>query len=83
MGGKLGILIGLMVPLWVAQANEVLPVLKANGQTYTDVTVTKVTPMDIYFTNSNRIANAKLKDLDGKTQKHFRYDASKAKAAER
>jgi cytochrome c biogenesis protein CcmG, thiol:disulfide interchange protein DsbE len=83
MRGKLVILAGFMVPLWAAQAEEVLPMLKANGQIYTNVTVTKITATDIYFANSSGMANAKLKDLDRKTQKHFHYNASKAKAAER
>lgn len=72
-----------MASLWAAQADEVLPILKVNGLTYTNVTITKVSATDIYFTNANGMANAKLKDLDRKTQKHFHYSASKAKAAER
>jgi cytochrome c biogenesis protein CcmG/thiol:disulfide interchange protein DsbE len=84
MGGRFVILVGLMAPLWVAQAqDEVLPTLKVNGITYTNVTITKISATDIYFTNANGMANAKLKDLDRKTQKHFHYSASKAKAAER
>src|SRR5580698_2289648 len=83
MGGKILILAGLILPLWVAQAqDEVLPTLKVDGVTYTNVTITKVSATDIYFTNANGMANAKLKDLDRKTQRHFHYSASKAKAAE-
>jgi thiol-disulfide isomerase/thioredoxin len=74
---------GLMLPVEVAQAEEVLPVLKANGQIYTNVTVTEVTDTDIYFTNTSGMANAKLRDLDRKTQKHFHYDATKAESVER
>ena len=69
--------------LWAAQADEMLPTLKVNGVTYTNVTITQVSATDIYFTNANGMANAKLKDLDHKTQKHFHYSASKARAAER
>ncbi len=84
MGGRFVILVGFVMPLWVAQAqDEVLPTLKVGGTTYTNVTITKVSATDIYFTNANGMANAKLKDLDRKTQKHFHYSASKAKAAER
>jgi cytochrome c biogenesis protein CcmG/thiol:disulfide interchange protein DsbE len=83
MGGRFVILVGLVVPLWVAQADEVLPTLKVNGITYTNVTITKVSDTDIFFTNANGMANAKLKDLDRKTQKHFHYSASAARAAER
>ena len=80
MKAKLVLVAGLILPLWLAQAEEVLPLLKANGQIYTNVTVTGITATDIYFTNAMGMANAKLKDLDRKTQKHFHYDASKAKA---
>jgi len=85
MGGRLFFVAGLMTALSfrVARADELLPLLKVNGITYTNVTVTKVSATDIYFTNANGMANAKLKDLDRKTQKHFHYNASKAKAAER
>jgi cytochrome c biogenesis protein CcmG/thiol:disulfide interchange protein DsbE len=83
MGGRIVIAASLMVSLWAAQADEVLPILKVNGLSYTNVTITKVSATDIYFTNANGMANAKLKDLDRKTQKHFHYSASKAKAAER
>jgi cytochrome c biogenesis protein CcmG, thiol:disulfide interchange protein DsbE len=84
MGGKIVILAALIVPLMAARAEEeMLPSLKVNDITYTNVTVTKVTATDVYFTSSNGIANAKLKDLDRKTQKHFHYSASKARAAER
>jgi thiol-disulfide isomerase/thioredoxin len=83
MGGKIAVVVGLVLPLLAARADEVLPMLKVDGQTYTNVTVTKVSATDIYFTSSNGIANAKLKDLDRKTQKHFHYSASKARAAER
>jgi cytochrome c biogenesis protein CcmG/thiol:disulfide interchange protein DsbE len=83
MGVKIAVLLSLLVPLSLAEAQEVLPALNVNGQTYTNVTVTKVSATDIYFTSANGMGNAKLKDLDRKLQKHFHYNASKAKAVER
>jgi cytochrome c biogenesis protein CcmG/thiol:disulfide interchange protein DsbE len=83
MGLKIAILISLLVPLYFAEAEEVLPILKVNGETYTNVTVTKVSATDIYFTSTNGMGNAKLKDLDRKLQKHFHYSASKSRAVER
>jgi hypothetical protein len=76
------ILLGLLGSLWLAGADEALPLLKVNGETYTNVTVTRVTATDIYFTSTNGMGNAKLKNLSHKLQKHFHYDAAKAKAAE-
>jgi thiol-disulfide isomerase/thioredoxin len=83
MGVKIFVLLGLLAPVCLAGADEVLPVLKANGQTYTNVTITKVSATDLYFTSSNGMGNVKLKDLDRSLRKHFHYSASKAKAAER
>ena len=77
------VLLGLLVPIFQGRANEVLDSLNANGQVYTNVTITGVSATDIFFTSSNGMGNAKLKTLDRKLQKHFHYSASKAKAAER
>ena len=44
--------------------DETLPSLKIGNNLYTNVTVTKVTVADIYFTSSGVMGNAKLKDLD-------------------
>lgn len=66
-----------------ARADEWLPTLAVNGQTYTNVTVTQVSDTDIYFTSNAGMANAKLKDLDRDLQKQFHYSASKARTAER
>ncbi len=49
-----------------AIGDETLPVLKAGNDSYTNVTVFKVTATDIYFTSDKGLANAKLKDLDPK-----------------
>ena len=68
----------LIVAAWVARANEKLPVLKAGSEVYSNVTVTKVTATDIYFTCARGMANVKLSKLDPALQKHFSYDPVKA-----
>jgi cytochrome c biogenesis protein CcmG/thiol:disulfide interchange protein DsbE len=60
-----------------ARADEFLPVLKANGEVYSNVTVTKVTITDIYFINANGVGNAKLKNLPPGLQEHFHYNAAR------
>jgi len=82
MRGGILIWLGMLVPCLVWAA-DVLPTLNANDQIYTNVTITRVTATDIYFTSDSGIGNAKLKELDRKLQKHFHYDATKARAAER
>ncbi len=66
-----------------ALADEKLPLLEVNGDVFTDVTVTRVTTTDIYFTHSQGIGTAKLKKLTPDLQQHFHYDADKATAAEK
>jgi hypothetical protein len=60
-----------------------LPFLNANSETYSNVTVLKVTATDVHFTHARGMGNAKLKDLDSGTQKLFRYDAAKATDVEK
>jgi thiol-disulfide isomerase/thioredoxin len=67
----------------LAQADEFLPVLKANGDVYSNVTVTKVTVTDIYFIHASGVGNAKLKNLTSELQRHFHYDAAKGALVER
>ncbi len=73
-------LVSLIVTLPMAGAQEKLPVLKVGSQIYSNVTVTKVTGTDIYFTFDRGMANAKLKNLESAMQSHFHYDAAKADA---
>jgi protein disulfide-isomerase len=73
---------GLIVAVWVAQANEKLPVLNAGSEVYSNVTITKVTATDIYFTCARGMANVKLSKLDPELQKHFDYNPTKAGEAE-
>src|ERR1700722_9562063 len=65
-------------------ADEYRPVLKAGSEVYSNVTVTIITPTDVYFTYNNGagMANVKLKNLDPDLQKHFHYNPAKASAVE-
>src|SRR5260370_17770743 len=63
-------------------ADERLPVLKVDIDTYTNVTVTAVTSTDIYFTCDKGILNAKLKNLEPAVQKHFGFDPENARHTE-
>ena len=76
------IVLGLVAAVWPARANEKLPVLQAGTTVYSNVTVTTVTPTDIYFTYPGGMGNAKLKDLNPGLQKHFHYNPAKAGEAE-
>ena len=62
---------------------EKLPLLRLGTETFTNVTVTSVTATDVYFTHSRGMGNAKLKNLDAETQKHFKFDAAKAGEVEK
>ena len=73
---------GLITTVGVAHADEKLPVLKVGINVYSNVTVTTVTPTDIYFTHSGGMGNAKLKQLSPELQQHFGYDVKQAGAAE-
>jgi hypothetical protein len=77
------ILLSLILNSVAVRADETLPVLKVGTDIYTNVTVTSVTPTDIYFTCAKGMLNAKLKNLDPALQKHFKYDAAKADAVEK
>jgi hypothetical protein len=74
-------LAGLLLAASLAQAEEFLPVLKANGRVYVNVTVTSVTKTDISFFSASGVGNAKLKSLDPELQQHFHYSPPVAGAA--
>lgn len=76
------IVLGLIAAVWTASADEKLPVLQVGINTYSNVTVTAVTPTDIYFTHAGGMGNAKLKQLSPELQKHFGYDAKQAAEVE-
>src|ERR1041385_1457856 len=81
MSGKLTIL--LMLTTLAVCAGETLPSLTVKGQVYTNVTVTRVTATDVFFTHARGLGNEKLKDLDPEMQKHFHFDAAKSTATEK
>jgi len=60
-----------------------LDYLKVGSQTYSNVTVLRVTETDLYFTHDKGVANAKLKYLEPDLQKAFDYDPQAAAQAER
>ena len=76
------IMLGLAAAVWPAGADEKLPVLQVGINVYSNVTVTTVTPKDIYFTYTGGMGNAKLKDLSPDLQKHFQYNPARAGEAE-
>jgi hypothetical protein len=65
------ILFVLLFTALMACADETLPVLRVGNDYYTNVTITTVTPTDIYFTHDKGMGNAKLKKLDPRLQNHF------------
>ena len=73
----------LLALLTTAVAAEKLPLLQVGTETFTNVTVTTVTATDVYFVHSRGMGNAKLKNLDAETQKHFKFDAAKAGEVEK
>jgi thiol-disulfide isomerase/thioredoxin len=83
MRAKGFIAFSLIVAVWVARANEKLPVLNAGSEVYSNVTVTMVTATDIYFTYARGMANVKLSKLDPALQKHFGYNPKQASEVER
>jgi protein disulfide-isomerase len=78
MRAKRFIAFSLIAAVWVARAGEKLPVLNAGSEVYSNVTVTKVTATDIYFTCARGMANVKLSQLDPALQKHFGYNPTRA-----
>ena len=78
----LALLILAAAVLQAAAADEQLPALKVGKEVYTNVTVIKVTEVDISFMHARGMDNAKLKDLEPAWQKHFNYDPVKAAAVQ-
>src|SRR5271154_159850 len=77
------VMVALFISALAVHADEQLPWLKVGSDTFTNVTVTKVTASDIYFISNAGMGNAKLKNLDPELQKHFHFDAVKAGALEK
>lgn len=79
-------LLAVFMPFTVAlfaNADETFRTLQANGNIYTNVTVTAVTATDIYFSYDGGMGNAKIKNLSPELQKHFDYNVTKAAAQEK
>jgi thiol-disulfide isomerase/thioredoxin len=76
------VIIAFFLTALAVHADELLPTLKVGGDTFTNVTVTRVTATDIYFLSPSGLGNAKLIDLDPELQQHFRFNASKAVAVD-
>jgi cytochrome c biogenesis protein CcmG, thiol:disulfide interchange protein DsbE len=67
----------MLTTLAVGAADQ-FPLLHAGDYSYTNVTVTSVTPTDLYFSHAGGMGNVKLKDLDAALQEHFKYNATNA-----
>jgi len=80
---KLKAIFVLFIVVLAAHADEKLSSLKVGTNTFMNVTVTKVTPTDIFFVSNAGMGNAKLKSLEPALQKHFQYDAAKAGEADK
>ncbi|MGO9588111.1 MAG: hypothetical protein ACLP2Y_18190 [Limisphaerales bacterium] len=70
--------LGLLLIALKVCADEKLLALKVGDEVFSNVTVTAVTPTDIYFTYPGGMANAKLKKLSPELQKHFHYNGINA-----
>ena len=66
-----------------AGAQEKLPLLAVNGESYTNITVTAVTATHLEFKHSRGVASVKLKNLSPDLQKKFKFDPAAASAAEK
>jgi len=75
--------LGLLLIALKVCADEKLPALKVGNEVFSNVTVTAVTPTDIYFTYPGGMANAKLKKLGPELQTHFHYNGTNAVAVEK
>jgi len=78
MNHKAGIAVALLATALTVCADVKLPVLRAGGEVYTNVTVLGKSATDIYFTHARGMGNVKLKDLTPDLQKQFGYDPVKA-----
>lgn len=67
-----------MITVATVVAADRFPLLQAGDETFTNVTVTSVTPTDLYFSHAGGMGNVKLRDLDAEVQKHFKYNPTNA-----
>ena len=80
---KIKAILVLFIAAFTAFADEKLPQLKVGTNTFMNVTVTKVTPTDIFFLSDSGMGNAKLKNLEPALQKHFQYNPAKSGEADK
>jgi peroxiredoxin len=76
------VIVAFFLTALAVRADELLPILKFGGNTFTNVTVTRVTATDIYFLSPAGLGNAKLKDLDPELRQHFHFNAGTARAVD-
>jgi hypothetical protein len=68
----------VLTGVFIAPADdEKFPLLKIGNDTYTNVTVTRLTASDIAFIHAGGVANAKLKNLSPALQKQFGTSAKR------
>ena len=74
----------LFAAVFICRADgEKLATLKCGSETYSNVTVLSVTATDIYFSHSQGMGNAKLKNLDPAVQKMFHFNPDRAAEKEK
>ena len=75
------VLLGLLLAALTlaARADDTFPVLNVGNNSYTNVTVTKVTATDIFFTYHGGMGNAKIRDLSPELQQFFSYALPKVR----
>lgn len=74
----------LLAAALLARATDIkLPTLTIGATTYTNVTITTVTPTDIYFKHATGMGNSKIRYLDPALQQRLGYDPNTAHALER
>jgi len=76
------ILLLLVVSGGAIRGETKLPYLQVGDDVYTNVTVTSVTPTDIYFSHRAGLGTAKLKSLEPELQRRFHFDPAKAAVIE-
>src|SRR5580704_698153 len=76
------VILAFFLTVVAVHADEQLPILKVGSDTFTNVTVTRITATDIYFLSDSGIGNAKLKYLNPELQQHFRFNAGTAGAVD-
>ncbi len=78
------VLASFLASVFMCRADgERLTSLKVGADTFSNVTIISVTPTDVYFSHSQGMGNAKLKNLDAALQKQFHYNPERAAEKEK